>query len=274
MLVDTAFQAYDDASPILTAPEENRVLAKLALANFLRKQKKIDTVWISEPPEEAAWAAGTFDQFHTLPMVVIDLRGAGDFQGYLAGLSKKRRRNYRHEADAFAAGKGTIEVVAEPPAGQRDLAGQLVACLRASEAHATLFAPYNDVLAGAEAFAEQPQTAIVARAAGQVVGFMSFLQVGRRWMQVHGGLDYGRSHEVFAYHNLIYAAVREALARGCEEVTMGPLNNETKRRAGSELRPIVASVWNRWPADRALARAFFFRNFGVYSGPLAAPHDV
>ena len=33
--------------------------------------------------------------------------------------------------------------------------------------------------------------------------------------------------------------------RGCRVLTLGPLNNETKRRAGGELRPIVSSLWNK-----------------------------
>jgi hypothetical protein len=89
-------------------------------------------------------------------------------------------------------------------------------------------------------------------------------------MQCHGGLDYERSHEVQAYHNLIYAGIEYALARGCRMMSMGPLNNETKRRAGSALKPIVASLWNKNPIDAFVARKLFVKNFEVYRGEVGA----
>jgi hypothetical protein len=53
-------------------------------------------------------------------------------------------------------------------------------------------------------------------------------------------------------------------------MSMGPLNNETKRRAGGELKPIVASLWNRNPVDALVARKLFVNNFEVYRGELGA----
>lgn len=272
LIVDTAFLAFDEHSPFQIAEGVDRHAAKQAIARFLCRQKKIDTVWIAEPPAEAAWAVGErFDQFQILPMTSIDLAGCASFDDFLASLSKKRRRNYRHESGVFAEAGATIATVEGPLAAQPQLLQQLVTLLQASEAHSDLIAPYNDVLIAPEAFAEQQQTALVAAVDDRVVGFMSFVHVGDRWMQVHGGLDYDRSHDVLAYHNLIYAGVQAAIERGCRVMTMGPLNNETKRRAATDLHPIVASVWNRWPADRWLARAWFFKNFGVYYGPIEAP---
>ncbi|HMO87425.1 MAG TPA: hypothetical protein PKC18_21140, partial [Lacipirellulaceae bacterium] len=57
LLVDTAFMASDACSPFLTAPGIDRPAVKRAISAFLKSQKKMDTVWISEPPEEAEWAA-------------------------------------------------------------------------------------------------------------------------------------------------------------------------------------------------------------------------
>ena len=130
--------------------------------------------------------------------------------------------------------------------------------------------PYGHVLTNPQAFAAQRQTVLVALAGGEVVGFMSFLQDGRRLMQCHGGLDYKRSHEVLAYHNLIYAGIEHALERGCQMMSMGPLNNETKRRAASVFKPIIASIWNRNPLDALLLRSLFARNFEVYRGEFDA----
>lgn len=272
LLVDTAFLAYDAGGPFRVAPGIEAATAKTAIADFLSRQKKIDTVWISEPLGCHGWAAGDkFDQFRILPMTSVDVAGCDSLDDYLGMLSKKRRRNYRHETQVFAEAGGTVETVAGPLSRKPRLLEQLTALLAASEAHAELIAPYNDVLIDPQAFADQEQTVLVANVDGRAVGFMSFLHVDDRWMQCHGGLDYARSHDVLAYHNLIYAGVGAAIERGCRSMTMGPLNNETKRRAATELHPQVASVWNRWPADRWLARAWFFKNFGVYQGPIETP---
>ena len=271
LLVDTAFLAYDDRSPFFSVAGVDRSAVKRAIAGFLKSQRKVDSVWIAEPPEEAAWAASEgFCQFQTLPMVHVELPGGGTLEDYAATLSKKRRRNFRHERDAFAAAGATIETHRGPLENKRALVDELLACLGASADHSQFTVPYNDVLTDPRAFAAQRQTALVARAGGKVVGFMSFLEDGDRLMQCHGGLDYERSHEVQAYHNLIYAGIEYALARGCRLMSMGPLNNETKRRAGSILKPIVASLWNKNPIDSFVARKLFVKNFEVYRGEVGA----
>lgn len=47
---------------------------------------------------------------------------------------------------------------------------------------------------------------------------------------------------------------------------MGPLNNETKRRAGTHLMPMTTSLWCRDAMFRFLMRKFFLENFQVYVG--------
>jgi hypothetical protein len=275
LLVDTAFMAYDDRSPFLCAEGVDRIDVKFAVSAFLKSQRKVDTVWISEPPGEAEWAAGEkYTQFHTLPMVHVHFDGCTSLDDYAAKLSKKRRRNFRHERETFAAAGATLEIYVGPVGDRGELLEQLLNCLRASAAHSQFTVPYNDVLTDPRAFAAQRQTVLVARVGKQVVGFMSFLQDGDRLMQCHGGLDYERSHEVLAYHNLIYAAIEHGIKHGCRMMSMGPLNNETKRRAGGELKPIVASLWNRNPVDALVARKLFVKNFEVYRGELGAlPSD-
>jgi hypothetical protein len=272
LLVDTAFLAYDDRSPFFVAEDVDRDELRRAVSAFLKSQRKVDTVWISEPPSEAAWAAGEgYAQFHTLPMVHVHFDGCTSLEVYATKLSKKRRRNFRHERETFAKAGATIETHEGPLSARPELLDALLNCLRASAAHSQFTVPYNDVLTDPRAFAQQPQTALVARVGTQVVGFMSFLEDGPRLMQCHGGLDYERSHDVLAYHNLIYAAIEHGIRRGCRIMSMGPLNNETKRRAGGELKPIVASLWNRNPVDALVARKLFVRNFEVYRGELGAP---
>ncbi len=271
LLVDTAFMAYDACSPFLTAPGVDRPAVKRAISNFLKSQKKVDTVWISEPPEEAEWAAGEkYAQFHTLPMVQVPVEGCASLDQYLASLSRNRRRNFKRERDLFAKAGATIEIWRGVVRDNPPLLDDVIACLAASAAHSQFTVPYNDVLTARAAIGALEQAVLTARLGDKVVGFMSCLEDDGRLMQCHGGLNYAESHEIKAYHNLISRAIELAIERGCRVLTLGPNTNETKRRAGGLLRPIVSSLWNRMPGDRIVARKLFIKNFEVYRGELGA----
>lgn len=270
-LLDTAFMAYDARSPFFTAPGVDRAAVKRAISAFLKSQKKVDTIWISEPPEEAEWAAGEkYHQFHTLPMVQVVVDGCASLDDYLATLSRNRRRNFRRERDLFAKAGGTIQEYRGVIADHPELHRQVMACLGSSGANSQFNVPYNDVLTNPEAIAAQWQIVLTAHLDGQVIGFMSLLQDGDRLMQCHGGLDHVKSHEVKAYHNLISSGIELAIASGAKMLTLGPMTNETKRRAGGTFRPIVSSLWNRLPGDAFFARKVFAKNFEVYRGELGA----
>jgi hypothetical protein len=269
LLVDTAFMAYDACSPFLTATGVDRPGVKRAISDFLKSQRKVDTIWISEPPDEAEWAATEkYAQFHTLPMVQVVVEGCDSLDKYLATLSRNRRRNFRRERDLFAKAGASIDqfegVIGDNPPLHRDI----MSCLEASAAHSQFTVPYNDVLTRPEAIAALRQLVLTARLGDKVVGFMSCLQDGDRLMQCHGGLNYVESHEIKAYHNLISRAIELAIERRCRVLTLGPMTNETKRRAGGRFRPIVSSLWNRLPGDRLVARKLFIKNFEVYRGAL------
>ncbi len=271
LLLDTAFMAYDACSPFLTTPGVDRDAVKREISAFLKKQKKVDTIWISEPPEDAAWAADQgYAQFHTLPMVQVVLEGCDTLDQYLATLSRNRRRNFRRERDTFTKAGATIDVYEGIIGDNPELHAAVMACLDASAAHSQFTVPYNDVLTCPGAIASLRQIVLTARLNGKVVGFMSCLEDGDRLMQCHGGLNYVESHEIKAYHNLISAAIELALTRGCLVLTLGPMTNETKKRAGGRFRPIVSSMWNKLPGDRLVARKLFIKNFEVYRGELGA----
>jgi hypothetical protein len=269
LLVDTAFMAYDARSPFMTAPGVDRDAVKLAMSDFFKAQRKVDTIWISEPPEETEWAAKEkYARFHTLPMVQVVVEGCGSLEEYLATVSRNHRRNFRRERDLFAKSGARIEiyegVIGDNPAVHR----AVIACLEASAAHSQFTVPYNDVLTHPDAIAALRQIVLTAHLGDKVVGFMSCLQDGDRLMQCHGGLNYAESHEIKAYHNLISRAIELAIERGCRVLTLGPMTNETKRRAGGRFRPIVSSMWNRMPGDRLVAQKLFIKNFEVYRGEL------
>jgi hypothetical protein len=271
LLLDTAFMAYDARSPFFTAVGVDRVAVKRAMSAFLKSQKKVDTIWISEPPGEAAWAASEkYHQFHTLPMVQVVVEGCKSLDDYLATLNRNRRRNFRRERDLFTKAGGTIQELPGVIGDNPQLHEQVMACLGASGAHSQFNVPYNDVLTNPKAIATQWQIVLTAHLDGHVIGFMSLLPDGDRLMQCHGGLDYVRSHEVKAYHNLISAGIELAIKMGLRMLTLGPMTNETKRRAGGTFQPIVSSLWNRLPGDAFFARNVFAKNFEVYRGELGA----
>ncbi len=274
LLVDTAFMAYDARSPFMTAPGVDRPVVKRALSGFLKAQKKVDTIWISEPPEEAEWAASErYAQFHTLPMVQVPLDGVPSLDDYLATLSRNRRRNFRRERELFAKAGATIQIWRGRIGDNPQLLDAIMVCLEASAAHSQFTVPYNDVLTAREAIAALDQIVLTAHLGGKVVGFMSCLEDGGRLMQCHGGLNYAESHQIKAYHNLISRAIELAIESGASMLTLGPNTNETKRRAGGRLRPIVSSLWNRLPGDRLVASKLFIKNFEVYRGELGSLTD-
>jgi hypothetical protein len=274
LLLDTAFMAYDARSPFFTAEGVDRVAVKRSISNFLKAQKKVDTIWISEPPEEAEWAASEkYHQFHTLPMVQVGVTGCATLDDYLATLNRNRRRNFRRERELFTKAGGMVQEYRGVIGDNPELHKQVMACLGSSGAHTQFNVPYNDVLTHPDAIAKQWQIVLTAHVDGKVVGFMSLLIDGNRLMQCHGGLDYQRSHEVKAYHNLISAAIELTIREGLDMLTLGPMTNETKRRAGGEFRPIVSSLWNRLPGDAFVAKKLFSKNFEVYRGELGAEFD-
>ena len=271
LLVDSAFMGYDDRSPFKIAEGVDRLAAKIAISAFLKSQKKVDTVWISEPAADAAWAATEkYRQFHTLPMVHLVTAGCSNLDEYLATLSRNRRRNFRRERDTFTKAGATIRTHVGPVSDKQELLQQVLNCLGASAQHTQFNVPYNDVLTNHEAFAKQWQLVFTAHLGEQVIGFMSCMHDGNRMLQLHGGLDYEKSHEVLAYHNLIAAAIEHAIATRSSLMSLGPMTNETKRRAGGQMRPIVSSLWNRLPGDRLVANKLFAKNFEVYRGEIGA----
>lgn len=269
LLIDTAFMVFADQSPFVLAEgieiDPNRL--KREVVEFAKGLKGVDMLWITEPEEDCQWAAGEgFHQFYTLPMAHIEIGESTSFQEYAATVSRNRRRNFKIERKTFEEAGGQIDMQEAPL--QEPLLGEVLKCLEGSAAHSQFVVPYNEVLIDPRAFAGQRQTVLVARVAGQVVGFMSFLIDGKRLMQCHGGLDYERSHEVLAYHNLIQTAIKYAIERGLTTFSMGPLSNETKRRATTTLKPMVANLWNRNPLDAMAAKMFFTKNLEVYRGEL------
>lgn len=271
VLVDTSFMGYMAVSPILSLEEFDASLARRQLCDFIWTELAPDSLTVTEPAQLACLGETKgWDHYTTLPIALIDLTSQCSFEGYVNSLSQKRRRNLRKEQQAFRAASGTIEQVEGPLRADSAMVHDLIDCLKASEQRARIVAPYNTVMIDQDAFAGQRQTLFVARIDGNIVGFISVLRDGHTWLQVHGGFDYQQSLAGYAYQNLIYHAIEQAIDSGAQGILMGPLNNEAKRRASTKLLPMVNSVRQRSGLDRVLSRLWLYQRLGVYLGPFEA----
>jgi predicted N-acyltransferase len=276
-MVDASFMAFRHADPFLALDASDGPAVRAAVVAHLKGCRDVDNVMISEPVGDPTWLrANGFRVFLQLPLVRVDVSGCATFDEYLVRIGQKRRRNLRKERQLFAEQGGTMEVLAPPFASDLvdDLHGLLLASSRNNPG---LEIPFEDLMNSRAAFERQPQSVIVARVAGKICGFFGFIRHENRICQCHGGLDYDASLRVKAYPNLIHAAVIHAIESGCDEVTLGPLNNEAKRRAGA-LAPVMASFWVRDPMTRVLMNRVLIERFQIYGGEVedarATPSSV
>jgi hypothetical protein len=267
-MVDSAFLGYQCAYPFFCGKPGDVPVVRQCLCEHLKQKKDADNVWISEPCSDPAWyRANGFEVVGILPMVHVKVEGHATIASYLAALGKKRRKNFRRDRKLAEAHGTSIEFFAGTIPG--DVLQAMHGCLLQSAARSTLCVPYEDLLNDRAAFMGQDQQALVARVNGSVVGFFSFFTNGDTLQQCHGGFDYQRSLQVKAYPNLINAAIEHAIQRGCKWITLGPLNNEAKRRAGTHLMPMMASLWCRSALLRFFMRKWLLRKLQVYAGELA-----
>ena len=262
-MVESAFTAFGYRSPFWCVDQADRDYVKLAVSNHLKAKPDVDTVWISEPPEEAAWAtAEGYDPFQILPMAHVNVEGCSTFDEWMMKLDKVRRQGIRKQRKLFDRCGAKIEIL-QSPFSPED-AEAMYGCLHASSHKGWLCVPYGDVVDSAEAFRTQKQVAVVARLDGKIVGFASYVPNGDTLYQCHGGLDYERSQEINAYYNVLSASIEFAIERGFSRVSFGPLNNETKRRVATDLMPLVANLWSKVPFFRIFTRLFVMPNMQVF----------
>lgn len=269
-MVDTSFMAFRYGEPFLVVDPADLPAVRDAVVRHVLGSRDVDALMVSEPAGDAGWARERgFRSFLQLPLVRVDLDGVATFGEHLARVGQKRRRNARKERQLFTDAGATVELH-EPPLAE-DLARTLHELLLQSsrENAAVMEIPFEDLMNSEPAFREQPQSVLVARLDGVVVGFFAFIRHAGVLHQCHGGFDYARSRAIKAYPNLIHAAVEHALEVGARAVTLGPLNNEAKRRAGS-LCPVMMSVGCRSALTRVAMERVLIPRFQIYGGPVEA----
>lgn len=267
-MIDASFMAFRYADPFFAGDAEDATAVRQAVVDHLKERRDVDNLMISEPAGDPSWLrANGFRTFLQLPLVRVDVAGCRTFDDYLAGLGHKRRANLRKDRKLFEAAGARTEVVAPPL--DEELARALHACLLSSSRknRDAIEIPFEDLMNSEPAFLTQRQWVIVCRVGSAIAGFFAFLPHDGTICQCHGGLDYAHSLQIKAYPNLIRAAVEYAIDNGYRQVTLGPLNNEAKRRAG-ELAPVMAGFWCRDALSRLLMDRLLLPRFQIYRGEI------
>ena len=269
-MVDTAFMGFQYTSPFFAVTPNNASTVRNSVFDHLCAKQDVDHVWISTPTENLDWAKQRgLESFNALPAVAVNVAKHTSLESYLENLTKKRRKNFRQDRKPFDEHGGVIDYFTPPlPV---DLATELQQLLVKSatynHSHHDLAVPFEDLQIHREAFISQQQHVLVAKIKGRAVGFFSFFSNGDVMHQCHGGLDYDLSFKTKTYHNLMNAAIHFAIEQGFSRVTFGPLNNETKRRIGSEFLPVTAHLWSREKLAGIVSKLLFIPNFQIYRGP-------
>jgi hypothetical protein len=268
-MIDASFMGFRHADPFIALDSSDALGVRESVFTHLKNCPDVDSVMISEPAGDPAWLHDSgFCTFLQFPLVRIDIEGCRTFDDYLAGIGRKRRHHLRQERKLFAKAGARIEVLAPPI--DEDLARELHSCLLASSRRNDdgIEVPFKEVMLSEQAFLAQHQWVIIARLGEEIAGFFSFIPHEGVIAQCHGGFNYEHSLPIKAYPNLIHAAVEYAIESGCREVTLGPLNNEAKRRAGT-MKPVMSGIWCRNTATRLLMNNVFVKRFQLYQGEVA-----
>ena len=279
-MVDTALMGFQYASPFFCLDPADQLVVRNCVSDHLKAKKDVDHIWIAEPASDLTWAQQHgYDSFSTHPLVQVSVAGNRSIDDFLSSLSKKRRKNFRQDRKPFDQHGASIDYFSPPLPSQ--MTADMYQCLvKSAENNARqhdLVVPFEDLQIHRQAFTTQQQQALVARVGGNVIGFFSFFCDGDTVHQCHGGFDYDWSLKTKAYHNLMNSAIEFAIERDYKGITLGPLNNETKRRIGTDFLPVNAHIWCRESVVRLVTKLIFLKNFQVYQGPAVRQlnqHDV
>ncbi|MGW7064205.1 GNAT family N-acetyltransferase [Streptomyces sp. NPDC054904] len=184
-------------------------------------------------------AAGFFT-VASLPDTELSLDHA-DFDAFLASLSAKPRRNARNKIRKFEQQTDLrMEVIEDfehlVPA-MMGLYRQVMD--RADQTLDVLDEGFVRALSAGNADENDgggtEQRLVACFEGDRLVGYLHCLFRGRGAVGARIGLDYGLAHRARLYHNLHYAAIELALARGCRHIRFAQTAYEPKREFGCEL---------------------------------------
>lgn len=177
----------------------------------------------------------------------------GDFDGYLAALTKKYRKAARTAVKKIEKAGARVEPLADLAAHgarvhelYRAVASR--SDFRLVELGEGFFPALADQL-GAERFA-----APAIWRGDELLGYVTVVRDGDTAVGYYLGVDYEANAEMPVYHRLLYAVVEQALAWGCRRISFGGTALEAKARVGAVAEPTVAWVRHRVPLLNVLVR--------------------
>jgi len=222
--IRTGFCAETIANPGFAASGEDGTLMAAAMLGFL--ETRAPFVLVIDRRNQAAVHPGL--RPYPYPSDGrVEVSGMADVNDYLA-----QHRNIKRKRQEFRGRGGTIHVLR----GSLDPStlAQVRACLESTARVGLIQAPFQDLFADlAVATCRCASPAIVhvlARAKDQFLGYHSFVQSGRALHMMHGAFARERATTHHAYENILIESVRCALDLGLQQIRLGPVMNETKRR--------------------------------------------
>lgn len=240
---------------LLSALGEGTVSANGSMAPFLRsatrelerisRDEGAQLAIVRDVPFDARGAYRVLEEEGWLPVLGFPearLEGRwGSFDEYFAALKYKKRwalKRYAAKLDVPGIEVETIEDYGEHAGRLAELWEQVHDRSSAYE-HERLNAAYFREL---NRCLGDRSNVVAIRKDGEIVGFFLNLVGDRVWFSAHCGLDYQHNSQYSLYFNLYLAALREAFARGVDEVSFGVTTYDVKFALGCEAVPLVYYV--------------------------------
>jgi predicted N-acyltransferase len=163
-----------------------------------------------------------------------------NFDDYLSHLNAKRRYRVKsYMQNAEEAGVAMREVTLVAP-----IAPQIEALIRGvADKHDNAFLYRPDFLQRAQAYL-QPGSAhtLVACEQNEPAACITLFCSGDELVAKWSGMNYGRTHETYAYHYMMIHIIKKAIELGIRRLDFGPTSYTLKRQLGCRLEDRVAGL--------------------------------
>lgn len=248
----------------VTAAARGRVLAGVAETLYRMRRAdvllgKTDLVMVKDVTpslESGAVALKTYSyrRLETEPNMVLAIKPSwSGFDDYLAAMTSSYRKNARKIIKDLDAAGITLRRVA--------LTDTLAPALHRlymqvhSSAAVRLFTLPENFLPSLAAALGADLVCTVASRAEEIVGFVTTVKDGSRAIGYYIGFDRALNQDVPLYFRLLYAVVEDAIALGCDEVSLGRTALEPKARLGAKPEPMAVYLRHRVPLLNAIVKA-------------------
>jgi len=204
--------------------------------------------------------------------------GQPDFEGYLASLPAKPRRNARSKIRKFAdRTELRMEVLTEFTALIPDMLGLYQQVMdRADQTLDVIDETFLRALGelGAAPAEEGVDQRLVACFEGdRLVAYLLCLLHGQGAVGARIGLDYRLAHSARLYHNVHYAAIRLAIDQNCRHIRFAQTAYEPKRELGCGLVEQSYAMTHLRPVPRAVLRLLLPRALRAARAEALAPRS-